>query len=199
MFLASKLFKEFSKARIIAQGYHRAKHNSNLGKGEYESLTPNQIETLGRKIAKAETEIAKLLFNDKRELNLDRYLPYRYMQRYLEIIIEDKARDQLQLAKKATVFFCNDTFLTAASLIYSPKNICLASVLMALSTLNYGVPGEEGYSMDALLERIKDKCQTEITDTTQWYRMIDRRLDLKDVTEIIKKVNQYYAKVKTNN
>ena len=151
---------------------------------------------INEKVVKAESDIIKVLLKHTGELSVQNHIPYDFMEPYLELLIEDENKSELLKVKKATIFFCNDSFYTTANLLYSSKNVCLACALMALQIMKFEIPSSKNYDMDSLMKRIIKKCETKVMNSDYWYKMIDLDLDLEAVTEIIKMVNEFYTKIK---
>jgi hypothetical protein len=123
-------------------------------------------------------------------------MPYNYLDDYIELIFRGKADPEAKRVRKATIFVCNDTFYTISNLIYDPKNVALASILLGARIVDIQYPGSPEYDLEALRDRVKENGRSEEERTKYWFKMVDPEIDLFIINDIINMMAKFYDKIK---
>ena len=73
-------------------------------------------------------------------------MPYNYLDDYINLMFrnddENEGDKDIKKVKKATIFVWNDSFYTSANLIYSPKDVSLACILIGAKIMNINMPSK---------------------------------------------------------
>jgi hypothetical protein len=126
-----------------------------------------------------------LLLKQTDTLPLHDVMPYYYMDEYIELLFKSKEDSDYKKVRKAAIFVCNDSFYTVANLVYGPKDVALAVILIGAKIMGVISPCGKYYDLEKLRQRALENKKTIPESSKYWYKILDPSINLKNVNEII--------------
>ena len=162
------------------------------------------MKSIKDKIAVTEALVIKLLVDNRyfnlnqysQDLSLDSYLPHRYLSKYWDLLFKFKANYSIKEVLKASKVVWNDSFYTEANLIYNPKDVALACILIAARLLTIYTPLSKYYEREKFLSKFpKEENSTENQEFSfeeKWFELLDMDINIEHVNQIAKILKTLY-------